>query len=327
MARAADSASGRRESTTCRLAAGFAVALLLAGCSPEEPVMVVRTPDPSLVRSGYSGSFGLITVVAEAGGESAEGGGLRLSGQFVHYDGLHPDAVVRAVDPAVGRLPNEGVPGTCQPLPSGALAGSLPAGGAPGTFSIQLLAAGELTVAARDLQQAVDPREFPDLFPTVGGVVYGEALTALDLVDDRPSEVTVEGAGGADVGPFSAHISLPARPVIRSVDGVAAVAGRVHLGQPVEGPLQIEWDAGETGEPDFVLVELEGDGWGTVCRAPEPGRFVVPAATLRPASHLERLVVRIRRISVRPFAAAGIREGEAVGIVEHEALIVAASSG
>ena len=213
--------------------------------------------------------------------------------------------------------------GTCQRLPTEALAAPAAEAGGPPTFTIDLLEAGSLVVAAATSQQQVAPREFPDLFPTVSGVVYGESLRHPG--EDGPEaalEVTVEGGGGADVGPFSVQLPLPARPELRSVDGMPPVGGRFLLGRPFGGPLEIDWDADDAGDPDFVLVELEGEGWGTVCRAERRGHFTVPAAALRVADPVQSVVVRVRSITVRPFTAAGIREGEVVGIVEHEGLIV-----
>ncbi len=287
--------------------------LLLAqaglGCGPEEPVMVVRTSDPT---HHSSGSFGLVTLrqVARAPGSAC----LKLSGQFVSYRDIHPDAVVRAVDPEIGRLPNEGVPGQCRLLRSDALSegatGQDP--GAQGRFSIDLLDAGGLLLRSPQGEALVAPRDFPDMLSSVAGVVYSS--TPADCVTlDGDGELSVEGQGGAEVGSFSVSLPLPQRPEIQEVAGQVAEAGSIAARRGEDLPLR--WHQGET-PGDFVHVELEGPDARLVCLVEDSGGFAIPEADLDRLGVAGDLLLRVRRIRVQPFLAPGIREGELVTIVE-----------
>ncbi|MBM4321391.1 MAG: hypothetical protein FJ125_15980, partial [Deltaproteobacteria bacterium] len=217
-----------------------AAALPLAGCNHEEPVMVVRTRDPS---RHLVGSFGLVTLMQT---ERLEPGPcLKLSGQFVHYSRIHPEAVVRAIDPEIGRLPNEGVLGQCQEVrPEGR---QLPRPGDAADevpFMIELLDAGNLVVRHPIGTIGVEPQPFPDVLASVGGVVYGTpAGECIPLSGE--GEIAVQGDGGPDVGTFSVVLPLPRQPEISAVDGIPPENGQISLGHPLEGPLIVQWQRPE----------------------------------------------------------------------------------
>lgn len=294
------------------------VALHLAACSNAEPVMVVRTPDPS---RQHVGSFGLLTLMeTERPGQDPC---LKLYGQFVHYAHLHPEAVVRAIDPEMGRLPNEGVLGQCSVLRNDER--PIPADGGAGSqepFSIELLDAGGLTVRSPYGTLEIEPRPFPDMLASVGGVVYGSsAADCIPLAGE--GELVVQSAGGRDVGAFFASLPMPQRLEIVAVDGIAPEDGQVVLGRPLDGVLPVQWQEPESSG-DVFHIELESGDWRLLCLVPDTGSFSVPASSLSSAPKSGPVHLRVRRIHVQPFTAPGIREGEIVTIAQEEVTLAPA---
>ncbi len=84
-----------------------------------------------------------------------------------------------------------------------------------------------------------------------------------------PGEYTLVGGGGADVGPFSASLSIPSAPIL-AVPSASEIVSRNR-------GFAVSWGAAERSE---ILLTLSG-GWGLTCRgAGAAGLAIVPAAIL-----------------------------------------------
>lgn len=232
----------------------LAAAVLAAACS--SPVDEPANPRPAR----GEGRYGLLVMTHEHGEP-----GVAVSGQFALWEDQTEAAVLHAL-----ALPDmawlvAGVPaeGECRAV----LAPRAPV--ADGTEGhIELLGAGELTVEPPEPVAAgvlrLQPREFPRVLFSLGGVVYdADAPEALPFVAHGRYRV---GAPGDEIGPIQGELAAP---------------GDVRLeGERLDAQgLALRW----SGHGPAVITlsrESGGETRGIQCQAPAGGLFVVPAVLL-----------------------------------------------
>ncbi len=237
-------------------AAVLAVALLSA-CSS-------AIDEPEAARpAGEDGRYGLLVMTHDFGDP-----GVAVSGQLAAWSGQPRAAVLHALAlpdmawlvagvPAVGHCRAVSAPRTSI------------ADGSAG--QVTLLGAGELTVTppgplSPDDALHLQPREFPRLFFSVGGVVYdADAPQALPFLAHGTYHVR---APGDEVGPIVGDVQAP---------------GPVHLLDETVGAegLHVRW-SGRGAAMLTLSRESGGAVRGVQCRAPAGGSFLVPAAALVP---------------------------------------------
>ncbi len=293
--------------TGTRLARGLRGAVLLVAtvtafaCNPDEPVLSLRV-DPTVRETG---SFGLVSLLQS-------GPGLRLTGQFVAYENLHPDQVIRAIDPEIGTMPNEAPRGRCVEL-----TGQTPSEPLDGDFSIDLLDAGNILVTGPEGTITVEPRDFPDMLSSVGGVVYSSGPgQVVPLGPD--ADIVVAATGGPEVGAFSASVPMPRRLFVASVDGIPPSEGRVDIGSIGASPMQVQWYEPDPSS-DFFHIEIDTGSARFLCNVDDVGSFELPAHVVRAMK--DGTILTLRRIKVRPFVAPGISEAELVTLVQDEVVL------
>ena len=230
-------------------------ATLCAACSSpvDEPV----SPRPDL----GEGRYGLLVMTHDYGEP-----GVAVSGQFAVWAGRQRDDVLHTLAlPDMAWLVS-GLPavGSCR---------AVAAPRAPvvdGTeANLELLGVGEMTVEAPFEAPAVgtlrlQPREFPRVLFSLGGVVYdADAPEALPYIAHGMYRVS---APGDEVGAVLAEIAAPGE--VRLDEEHLDAAG-----------LTVRW----SGQGLAVLTlsrESAGETRGVQCLAPAGERFVVPASLL-----------------------------------------------
>jgi len=159
----------------------------------------------------------------------------------------------------------------------------------PAPSRLELLDAGEVTLAAGGSVTTLAPRAFPTITDSISGVVYTTRdRTAAPL--PAASIYTVATTGGSSLAALSAEVQAPA--LLKSVD----LAGEpLATLEPLAAhkDLDVTWTAGSAN--DRVVVELEAGGDTRLCTfADEAGHGVIPAAVVPGAGSAAVTVHRVR---------------------------------
>jgi hypothetical protein len=144
-----------------------------------------------------------------------------------------------------------------------------------GAVEVSLLDAGPLSLRLRDGAQAtviaqLEPQHYPELFPFVSGVVYGQEQSPAPALAPAAA-LEVEADGGEDVGPFLAAGVVP-----------AAFPDLYAWRDPGTGRLELAWSAaGSSSATVSVDVRWGGVAPGSVrCRVRDTGTFVIAPSLL-----------------------------------------------
>lgn len=160
---------------------------------------------------------------------------------------------------------------------------------APALTRLELLDAGEVTLAAGGSVTTLAPRAFPTITDSISGVVYTTRDRAAAPLP-AASPYTIATTGGSSLGALSGEVQAPA--LLKSVD----LAGEpLAGGEPVAAhkDLSVSWAAGSAG--DSVYVEIEAGGDSHLCTfADEAGHGVIPAALVPGPGSAAVTVHRVR---------------------------------
>jgi hypothetical protein len=161
---------------------------------------------------------------------------------------------------------------------------------------VALLDAGRLEVRGGHTLQHLMPTFYPEVVPSLHGVVYGAAADAMPL--SLGALYSVEGEGGMDIGPIVGSVVSP--HVFPSLQLPAAL--RLHEN------LMVRW-AQEPAPLGDVRVEVRGAANHLIrCRAPDDGELVVPAALVDELG-AGRVTVTVARSSASSLPATGLGQG------------------
>jgi hypothetical protein len=173
---------------------------------------------------------------------------------------------------------------------------------APTVTRVELLDAGEVSVAAGGRVTTLALRAFPTVTDFIAGVVY---TTRDRAAEPLPAGLTytLAASGTPALGALSGEASAPA-----ALEGVAVqgtpLAELASFG--ADRDLTITWAAGESG--DSILVVLDGGGSVTECAfKDEAGRGTLPVQKLPPPGGATLAVHRLRQAH---FTDADIAGGE-----------------
>jgi hypothetical protein len=174
-----------------------------------------------------------------------------------------------------------------------------------GAVEVTLLDAGPLLLRARSGDVATPltdlaPQRYPELFPFVSGVVYGQEATPAPALEPGAA-LEIEAQGGEDVGPFLAAGGVP-----------AAFPDLVATRDAASGELRLDW-APLSGD---VLVDVRWSGTqaGAMrCRARDDGHFTIAATALSALDAAlaagEKAQVSVARSERAPLEAPGLGQG------------------
>lgn len=235
---------------------------------------------------------------------------LATEARLLRYRDLDPESaqiLAGAATPAHETI----APGHCVRLDGDALLHDALASASP-EAAVRMLDAGELVVTAAGRTMRLTPRWVPEIVPFVSGVIYevdgvGAVLPPPELRDGE--EAVVSAYGGPDVGGFDASAAVPAAPRAIDVNGQDPADGSVTLDRGASLDVRFRTDA-RAEEIALVISWPDGE---LRCRAAEPGRVLVPSATLAAALdgvELETVELAIERAARAPFWAAGLEAGE-----------------
>jgi hypothetical protein len=166
---------------------------------------------------------------------------------------------------------------------------------------VELLDAGEVTIAVGGSVTTLAPRAFPTITDAISGVVY----TTRDRTSSLPpaSPYTVATTGATTLGPLSGEAPAPAALSGVTLDGIPLA--EVESLRSTE-TLKLAWERGAAG--DRVYVELETDAATTSCTfRDDAGQGSVPAALLPSGSEASISVHRLRESS---FGDLGVTHGQ-----------------
>jgi len=159
----------------------------------------------------------------------------------------------------------------------------------PALTRLELLDAGEVTLAAGGSVTTLAPRAFPTITDSIAGVVYTTRDRAAAPLP-AASTYTVATTGGSSLAALSGEVQAPA--LLKSVD---------LAGEPLASPeplsahkdLDVTWAAGSAG--DHVYVELEAGGDSHLCTfLDEAGHGVIPGALVPGPGSATVTVHRVR---------------------------------
>ena len=159
----------------------------------------------------------------------------------------------------------------------------------PALTRLELLDAGEVTLAAGGSVTTLAPRAFPTITDSIAGVVYTTRDRAAAPLP-AASIYTVATTGGSSLAALSGEVQAPA--LLKSVD----LAGEpLATAEPLTAhkDLDVSWAAGSAG--DHVYVELESGGESHLCTfLDEAGHGVIPAALVPGPGSAAITVHRVR---------------------------------
>jgi hypothetical protein len=260
------------------------VAVGALGCTVE------TASDPSLEEAGTT--HALVTITRRASAVAPEDVRADAIASFVRLPSdADPDKVLRAAGLAVD-LPAAGTcfKATGQPRDAGSMT------------RVELLDAGEVTVAAGGNVTTLAPRAFPSVTDSIAGVVYTTRDRAAEPLPSALS-YTVATSGADAVGPVSADAFAP-----------IALSGVTVLGAPLaevrtlaaRRDLELAWSPGAAGDRIVVVLE-RGDSVTRCAFGDEVGRGTLPVSELPAAGTATLAVHRLRQAR---FTSAGIAGGE-----------------
>ncbi len=170
-----------------------------------------------------------------------------------------------------------------------------------GLTAVELLDAGEVTVAAGGSVTTLAPRAFPTITDSISGVVYTTRDRAAAPLP-AATAYTVAATGGSSLEPLSGFGQAPA--LLSDVTLGGEPFANVETA-PARGDLVLAWAPGTHG--DRVYVELGASGDATICSfADDAGRGTLPVSAL-PVSGVAR--VSIHRLREAAFSDAGLAQG------------------
>jgi hypothetical protein len=170
-----------------------------------------------------------------------------------------------------------------------------------GLTAVELLDAGEVTVAAGGSVTTLAPRAFPTITDSISGVVYTTRDRAAAPLP-AATAYTVAATGGSSLEPLSGFGQAPALLADVTVAGEPLAAVEIL---PARGALTLGWTAGAAG--DRVYVEVDAAGDPTVCSfADEAGHGTLPVGAL-PAPGAATLSVH--RLRESAFSDPGLAQG------------------
>jgi hypothetical protein len=167
---------------------------------------------------------------------------------------------------------------------------------------VELLNAGEVSVAAGGGVTTLAPRAFPSVTDSIAGVVY---TTRDRAAEPLPSALayTVAASGAGALGPVSAEASAPT--TLGEVEVLGTPLGELRT-LSSQRDVELGWAPGAAG--DRVVVVLDGIDSVTRCALrDEIGRGVLPVSELPRAGYATLSVHRLRQAR---FSGVGIAGGE-----------------
>jgi hypothetical protein len=159
---------------------------------------------------------------------------------------------------------------------------------------IELLDAGEVTLAAGGSVTTLAPRAFPTITDFISGVVYTTRDRASSPLP-AASGYTVATTGSGSLDPISAEGPAPALLSGVTLAGVPlAEVAQLHAGED----LSVTWEPGAAG--DRVYLELDGETVSTLCAfRDDAGLGSVPFALLPASGSAAFSLHRLRESSFR----------------------------
>jgi hypothetical protein len=279
------------------------IAALLPGC-PDQPVAPVGVPAPGAVTRG---------ILRAASSRHVDGNGdfpvepFAVTAVFARYDPEFED-LLSSLLPWQREEPEVGLDACGPPLPVLGVKQPRPV---PGETAIQLLDAGNLTLAVEGEELSVSTRTFPDLLKVVDGVMYS-------IEESRGARFS-PGAGysfrsnGTDlVGPFEVVLEAPEDLGEVKLDGVSPTEQPPAIRRGED--LAITWEGAGWGDEviaEFTWTNL-GLPWSMECRMRDDGLFVVPGDRTRGlqdplrSGNEELTLSRVRQVA---FRASGLSSG------------------
>lgn len=166
---------------------------------------------------------------------------------------------------------------------------------------IELLDAGEVTLAAGGSVTTLAPRAFPTIADFISGVVYTTRDRAASPLP-AASGYTVATTGSSSLGPISVEAAAPGL-----LAGVALAGVPIAEVEPLRTgeDLMVTWDRGNAS--DRVYLELDGESASAVCAfRDDAGLGRVPAALLPASGTAAFSLHRLRETS---FGDVGLSRG------------------
>jgi hypothetical protein len=170
-----------------------------------------------------------------------------------------------------------------------------------GLTSVELLDAGEVTVAAGGIVTTLAPRAFPTITDSISGVVYTTRDRAAAPLP-AATAYTVAATGGSSLEALSGFGQAPAL-----LSGVELAGEPFGSSETVAArrELTLVWAPGTSG--DRVYVELDAGSDSTLCSfADEVGHGTLPTSIL-PIQGTS--TVSVHRLRESAFADAGLAQG------------------
>jgi hypothetical protein len=170
-----------------------------------------------------------------------------------------------------------------------------------GLTAVELLDAGEVTVAAGGSVTTLAPRAFPTITDSISGVVYTTRDRAAAPLPAATS-YTVAATGGSSLEPLSGFGQAPALLTNVTLGGEPLAAVETIASQRT---VVLGWPAGT--QSDRVYVEIGAGGETTLCSfADEAGRGTLPVSALPGPGTATLSVHRLRESA---FSDAGLAQG------------------
>jgi hypothetical protein len=266
---------------------GRALALLALGALG---CTVDTESDASAEQAGTT--HALVTITRRASAATPEDVRADAIASFVRLPSdADADRVLRAAGLAVD-LP---AVGTCLKVPE-------PSRDAAGMTRVELLDAGEVTVAAGGSVTTLAPRAFPSVTDSIAGVVYTTRDRAAEPLPSALS-YTIATSGADALGPVSADAFAPSALAEVTVLGTPLAELRTLAARR---DLDLAWSPGAAGDRIVVVLE-RGDAVTRCAFGDETGRGTLPISELPSAGAATLAVHRLRQAR---FTSAGIAGGE-----------------
>jgi len=173
--------------------------------------------------------------------------------------------------------------------------------GAAGLTAVELLEAGEVTVAAGGSVTTLAPRAFPTITDSISGVVYTTRDRAAAPLP-AASAYTVAATGSTSLESLSGFGQAPT--LLGNVELAGEPLGTVEV-LPARRDLTLAWAAGSVG--DRVYIEIVGATEPSLCTfGDQAGHGAIPASALPTSGAAAITVHRLREAA---FADAGLAQG------------------